>query len=229
MRYGTTALLLTAAALLIPACGDNSKPATAPSSGSPTTSNVLFSEDFSTVFPGSNWTPVLTTGSGATAIVDGAMGSPGPSLAMTTSADPSSVATTTVLAFASRPITVTVQMSASNDSEGSGGVGIFDSHGMPIAVAEWHPASPAAITLRILGNTLGITAPSPGAPFHTFQFKVTDTGEASWTVDGAGVPSITQAGFPSDMVNVQLYDNIPTSSATAFAVFRFDNVTVTSP
>src|SRR5262245_1748548 len=109
MRHGIPALLLLAAALLIPACGDNSKPAPAPSG---TTSNVLFSEDFSTVFPGTNWTPVLTTGSGATAIVDGSSGVPAPSLAMTTSSDPSSVATTTVMAFASRPLTITVQMAA---------------------------------------------------------------------------------------------------------------------
>jgi hypothetical protein len=228
MRYGTPALLLLAAALLIPACGDNSKPAPAPTGSSPT-SNVLFSEDFSTVFPGTNWTPVLTTGAGASAIVDGSMGSPGPSLAMMTSSPSSSVATTTVLAFASRSLTVTVQMSASNDAEGSGGIGIFDSKGMPLAVAEWHPASPGAITLRILGNTLGITPPSPGATFHAFQFKVTDSGEASWTLDGAGVPAMTQSGFPSDMVNVQLYDNILSPGASSFAVFRFDNVTVTSP
>ena len=229
MRHGIPALLLIAAALLIPACGDNSKPAPAPTpSGSPTT-NVLFSEDFGTVFPGSNWTPVLTTGSGATAIVDGSAGAPAPSLAMTTSSDPSSVATTTVLAFASRPLTVTVQMAASNDNEGSGAVGIFDSTGMPIAVAEWHPASPSAITLRILGTTLGVTPPSPGPGFHTFQFTVTDTGSASWTIDGAGVPAMTQAGFPVDMVNVQLYANIPSTPASAYAVFRFDNVLVTSP
>jgi hypothetical protein len=31
------------------------------------------------------------------------------------------------------------------------------------------------------------------------------------------------------MVNVQLYDNIPSPTATTFATFRFDNVTVTSP
>ena len=228
MRHGIPALLLIAAALLIPACGDNSKPAPAPSSSSPTP-NVLFSEDFSTVFPGTQWTPVLTTGSGATAIVDGSAGTPGPSLAMTTSADPSSVATTTVMAFASRPLTVTVQMSASSDAEGSGGIGIFDSVGMPIAVAEWHPASPGAITLRILGNTLGVTPPSPGGAFHTFRFSVTDTGEASWTLDGAGIPAMTQSGFPSDLVNVQLYDSIPSTAATTYAVFRFDNVTVTSP
>jgi hypothetical protein len=190
---------------------------------------VLFSEDFSTVFPGTNWTPVLTTGSGATAIVDGSAGVPAPSLAMTTSSDPSSVATTTVLAFASRALTVTVQMAASDDDEGSGAVGIFDSKGMPLAVAEWHPASPSAITLRILGTTLGVTPPSAGPGFHTFQFSVTDTGEAAWTIDGAAIPAMTQAGFPSDMVNVQLYANIPSTPASSYAVFHFDNVTVTSP
>ncbi len=226
MRHGTPALLLLAAAFLIPACGDNSK-STPPPSGS--TSNVLFSEDFSTVFPGTNWTPVLTTGSGATAIVDGSSGAPAPSLAMTTSSDPSSVATTTVMAFASRPLTVTVQMSADDDNEGSGAIGIFDSGGMPIAVAEWHPASPGAITLRILGNTLGVSPPPANGTFHQFRFSVTDTGEASWTIDGAAIPAMTQTGFPSDMVNVQLYNNIPSTPGTTFSVFRFDNVTVTSP
>ena len=227
MRYGTPVLLI-AAALLIPACGgDNSKPAPAPS-GSPT-SNVLFSEDFSTVFPGTNWTPVLTTGSGATAIVDGSAGVPAPSLAMTTSSDPSSVATTTVMSFASRPLTVTVQMAADDDNEGSGAIGIFDSTGMPIAVAEWHPASPSAITLRIMGTTLGVTPPSHGSAFHVFRFSVTDTGEASWTIDGAAIPAMTVPGFPSDMVNVQLYNNVPSTPGSTYSVFRFDNVLVTSP
>jgi hypothetical protein len=227
MRDGTRALLLVAAALLIPACKNNSKPAPAPSS--PTTNNVLFSEDFSTVFPGTNWTPVLTTGSGATAIVDGSAGAPAPSLAMTTSSDPSSVATTTVMSFASRPLTVTVQMAADDDNEGSGAIGIFDSTGMPIAVAEWHPAASSAITLRIMGTTLGITPPSHGSAFHVFRFSVTDTGEASWTIDGAAVPAMTQSGFPSDMVNVQLYNNIPSTPGSTYSVFRFDNVLVTSP
>lgn len=228
MRYGTPALLLIAAALLIPACGDNNQGSPV-EGGQPAASNVLFSEDFSTVFPGTHWTPVLTTGSGATAIVDGSTGAPGPSLAMTTTADPSSVATTTVMAFSSRPLTVSVQMSASTDDEGSGGIGIFDSKGMPLAVAEWHPASPGAITLRILGTTLGVTPPSPGVAFHTFRFSVTDSGEASWTIDGAAIPAMTQSAFPADMVTVQLYDNIASSSGTTFATFHFDNVTITSP
>lgn len=221
------ASLLLAAALLIPACGDGSKgsaPATGVSSAS-----VLFSEKFETVFPGSQWTPALMTGTGASAIVDGSAGAPAPSLAMTLTDGPSSIGTSTVTAFSSSSLTVSVQMSASSADEGIGGIGIFDSAGQPIAVAEWHPASPSAITLRILGTTLGVTPPSPGAAFHTFVFSVTASGDASWTIDGAAIPAMTQSGFPTDMVNVNLYASTASTTATTFAVFRFDNVIVTSP
>jgi hypothetical protein len=169
------------------------------------------------------------SGSGASAIVDGAEGAPAPSLALTLTDGPSSIGTSTTSAFASRSLTVSVQMSASSDAEGSGGIGIFDSTGQPLAVAEWHPASPAAITLRILGNTIGVTPPAPGAAFHTFTFTVNAAGDASWTIDGAAIPAVTETGFPSDMVNVNLYASTASTTATSFAVFRFDNVLITSP
>jgi hypothetical protein len=221
------ASLLLAAALLVPACGDGKKE-TATGTGA-SSANVLMSEKFETVFPGTQWTPALMTGTGASAIVDGSSGAPTPSLALALTDGPSSIGTSTVTAFASRSLTVSVQMSASSDAEGSGGIGLFDSTGQPVAVAEWHPATPAAITLRILGTTVGVTPPSPGALFHQFVFTVTASGEASWTIDGAAIPAMTQSGFPSDMLNVNLYSSTASSSATSFATFRFDNVTVTSP
>lgn len=227
MTHGFKGSLLLVAALLIPACGDGKKESPAPAGAS--AANVLFSEEFNTVFPGTQWTPAFTTGRGTSAIVDGSAGAPAPSLALTTTDGPSFISTNTVMAFASRPLTVSVQIAAGSSGEGSGGIAILDSLGASIAAAEWHAATPSAITLRILGNTLGVTPPTPGPAFHTFTFSVTTTGEASWSLDGAAIPAITQSGFPSDMVNVQLYDNIPSSTATSFAVFRFDTVAVTSP
>jgi hypothetical protein len=221
-RYRPALLLI--AALLVPACSDGKKKETT-DSGAP--ANVLFSEQFDTVFPGSQWTPALASGSGTGAFVDGSTGAPAPALQLSMSAGPSSVSTSTVMSFATRPLTVSVQVSASSDEEGSGGIGLFDSAGQPVAVAEWHPKSPSAITLRILGTTLGVTPPSPGG-FHTLTLSVTDAGDAAWTIDGAAIPAMTQSGFPADTVHLILYAST-LSTAPAFAAFRFDNVTVTSP
>jgi hypothetical protein len=217
--------LLLAAALLVPACGNDSKEET-PGSGAP--ASVLFSEKFDTVFPGTQWTPALASGSGTSAIVDGSAGAPAPSLQLSMSDGPSSISTSTVLSFATRPLTVSVQVSASSDEEGSGGIGLFDSAGQPVAVAEWHPKSPSAITLRILGTTLGVTPPSPGG-FHTLTFSVTDAGDAAWTLDGAAIPAMTQSGFPAETVHLILYASTMSTTAATFSAFRFDNVTVTSP
>lgn len=224
MSFGRKAFALVALAFLIPACGDDNDGPAVASSGS-----VLFEEDFATVFPGTRWTPAFTTGSGASMIVDGAEGNAAPSLAMTTTGDPAFISTNVVMTFASRPLTVSVQMSADDDHEGSGGIAILDSLGNSIAAAEWHPATPGAVTLRILSTTLGISPPAPKSGFHTFTFSVTSTGEASWRIDNAAVPAMTESGFPSDTVSVQLYDNIPSTPSSEYATFRFDNLTVSSP
>jgi hypothetical protein len=227
MTHHFKASLLLAAALLIPACGNGDKEDPAPAGAA--AGNVLFSEEFDTVFPGTRWTPAFKTGSGTSAVVDGTAGSPGPSLALTTTDGPSFISTDTTMTFASLPMTVSVQIAASSADEGTGGVAILDSTGASIAAAEWHAAAPGAITLRILGTTLGVTPPTPGAGFHTFTLAVTASGEASWSIDGAAIPAMTQSGFPSDMIRVQLYDLIASPAAASFATYRFDNVTVTSP
>ena len=72
-----------------------------------------------------------------------------------------------------------------------------------------------------------MAVPLAGSGFHTFTFAVTASGEATWSLDGTVV--MTHAGFPNDMVRVQLYDNIGSAAATTFATFKFDDLSITSP
>jgi len=106
---------------------------------------------------------------------------------------------------------------------------ILDHLGASIAAAEWHAATPSALTFRILTtmNPSPVAVPLAGSGFHTITFSVTSAGEASWALDGTVV--MTVSGFPNDMVRVQLYDNIGATSTTSFAQFRFDDVLITSP
>ena len=228
-RFGTSAFTVGAAALLaliLPACGGNHD-SSAPAPSGSAASTTLFTEDFSKAFPGTTWSAPFSTGSGASIQIDAANGNPEPSLAMTSSGNPAFVGTTTTMSFASRPATFTVQMAASGTGEGSGGIAIVDTTGVSVAAAEWHAATPSALTFRILGtvNPNPVAAPLGGSGFHTFTFSVDAAGNATWSVDSTPVMSL--GGFPSDMMRLQLYDNITTGST--FATFRFDNVLVTSP
>jgi hypothetical protein len=223
-RFGRSVSTLAAAgilALILPACGGNNKsdaPATASGTASVTT---LFSEDFSKAFPGTTWSAPFSTGSGTSIQVDSG------TLAMTTSASPRFVGTTTTTSFASRPATFNVQIMATGTGEGSGGISIVDPTGLSVAAAEWHAASPSALTFRILStmNTDPVAAPLVGSGFHTFTFSVDAAGNATWSVDSTPVMSL--GGFPADMMRLQLYDNI--TAGSSFATFRFDNVLITSP
>ena len=229
-RLGNLALQLCATAflaLLVPACGGNDHHDAAAPGGS-SSATPLFSEDFSTAFPGTAWSVPFSSGSGTSILVDGSEGNPAPSLAMTTSAGGSFVGTTTLMSFSSRPSTFSVQMSATGTGEGSGGIAILDSTGVSVAAAEWHAATPSALTFQILGttNATPVAVPLSGSGFHTFTFTVDASGNATWRVDALTVMSL--GGFPSDVMRLQLYDNISSSGAT-YATFRFDNVAVTSP
>lgn len=226
VRFGATLALLSLAALLIPACGDGK------GGGSPGGSSAgapLFSEEFSGAFPGASWSAPFRSGTGSDVKVDAADGSPAPSLALSATDSPSFVGTTSAMSFASRPMTVSVRMAAEGSGEGSGGIAILDSAGTAVAAAEWHAATPSALTFRILGTTnpAPVAVPLPGSGFHTFTFSVTDGGEATWSFDST--PILSVPSFPSDTMRVQLYDNISSPAATTFATFRFDAVTVTSP
>jgi hypothetical protein len=231
-RFGTSAWRLGAAALLallVPACGGgNQKSSGTPAtSGGASSASALFSEDFSKAFPGTSWSAPFTTGGGTSIEVDDSVGNPEPSLAMTSSAAPAFVGTTTTMTFNSHPITMSVQMSASGSGEGSGGFAIVDHTGVSVAAAEWHAATPSGLTFRIMGtiNPNPVAVPLAGSGFHSFSFSVDAAGNATWRLDST--PVMTLAGFPSDMMRLQLYDNIPTG--TTFATFRFDNILVTSP
>ncbi len=227
-RLGTFAIplcALTALGLLVPACGgknDNGGGATGVSS----TVTPLFTEEFNAAFPGTAWSP---PGSGGVVQIDAASGNPAPSLLMTSSTRPAFVATSTTMTFNSTPMTASVQMSATESGDGSGGFGIFNSVGDPVAAAEWHAATPSALTFSILGttNATPVAAPLPNSGFHTFTFSVDASGSASWRIDGTPVMSLS--GFPNGPMRVELYDVVPAGAGTTFATFRFDNVTVSSP
>jgi len=223
-RFGTSASTLAAAgilALILPACGGNNKsdaPATSSGAASVTT---LFSDDFSKAFPGTTWSAPFTLGSGTSIQVDSG------ALAMTSSASPSFVGTTTTMSFASRPATFNVQVMATGTGEGSGGISIVDHTGVSVAAAEWHAATPSALTFRILStvNPDPVAAPLVGSGFHTFTLAVDAAGNATWSIDSTPVMSL--GGFPTDMMHLQLYDNI--AGGSSFATFHFDNILITSP
>lgn len=221
VRYSRQAVLLALAALAIPACGGGG------GGGGGGKSQVLFKEDFSGAFPGTSWTAPFSTAAGTSVQIDNSGGDA--TLRMTTTSDPAFVGTTTTETFNSRPMTVTVMISSTDSGEGSGGVAILDHNGAAVAAAEWHTATPSALTFRILSTTNPnpVAVPLPGSGFHKFTFSVTASGEASWKLDGTMV--MTEPGFPSDMVRVQLYDNISSTTGSSFALFRFDDVEITSP
>ena len=220
VRFVRQAILLAFAALAIPACGGGGD-------GGGSKSQTLFKEDFAGAFPGTSWTAPFSTAAGTSVQIDNSGGDA--TLRMTTTADPAFVGTTTTMEFNSRPMTVTVEVSATGSGEGSGGIAILDHLGAAVAAAEWHAATPSALTFRILSTTNPNPVPVPLADsgFHKFTFSVDASGEATWKIDGTTV--MTESGFPDDLVRVQLYDNISSTSGSSFALFRFDNVLVTSP
>jgi hypothetical protein len=229
VRYSRTALLLAFAALAIPACGNGGGgdgKSGGGNSGGGSTPQSLFKEDFDGAFPGTAWSAPFATGTGTSIEIDSAGD---PALRMTTTDGPSFVGTTTTTSYSSRPVTISVRMSATGTGEGSGGIAILDHLGASVAAAEWHAATPSALTFRIQSTTnpSPVAVPLAGSGFHTFEFSVTSAGEATWSLDGTVV--MTRAGFPSDMVKVQLYDNIASSTATTFAVFKFDDLSITTP
>lgn len=223
VRCGRQSFLLALAALAIPACGGGG----GDDGNGGGNAQVLFKEDFSGAFPGTSWSAPFSTGSGTSIQIDSSGGDA--ALRMTTTDDPAFVGTTTSASFNSRPMTVSVKISSTGSGEGSGGFAILDHTGASIAAAEWHAATPSGLTFRILSavNPTPVAVPLAGSGFHTFTFTVSDSGEASWKLDGTTV--MTQSAFPSDMVRVQLYDNVSSTSGSSFALFRFDDVTVTSP
>jgi hypothetical protein len=220
VRFSRQAFLLALAALAIPACGGGGD-------GGGSNSQTLFKEDFGGAFPGTSWTAPFSTAAGTSVQIDNSGGDA--TLRMTTTADPAFVGTTTTMSFNSRPMTVQVKVSATGSGEGSGGIAILDHLGASVAAAEWHAATPSALTFRILSTTNPSPVPVPlsDSGFHTFTFSVTASGEATWKLDGTTV--MTESGFPDDLVRVQLYDNISSTSGSSFALFRFDDVLVTSP
>jgi hypothetical protein len=208
---------IAVAAMLIPACSKGIQAA-----------GFLMLEGFG-VFPGTNWTGPSTT-NGATAALGG-VGSPAPALEMGVGTTlPSTASTTTTLAFNNPNVTISVHMASLALAAGDTGVGtisILDSTPAVIATASWNTTSDL-LTLHINLGTADVTVPltADGTTFHRIVFNVDSAGTASWSVDNAA-PVVTRALFPAGMLKVQL--DAAWTTGTTFAVFRFDNVNVTSP
>jgi hypothetical protein len=186
----------------------------------------LLTEGFNSTFPGTNWTVPTTTGSGtSTAIVN--TGDPALTFS-TTGPTASSSSTTTLGSFNNPNLTIVVQEAVTTATPGLAGVStiaIVDGSNAVQATAAWDNASgTVSFTIATLPGPLTATLPSDGS-FHTFKFSVDSAGTATWILDGA--TKQTTLNFPAGMLKLRLSASFPAGSA--WPVFSFDNISVTSP
>ncbi len=205
--------LLAAAALVVPACG---KHRTGP--------NDLFSDGFGGAFPGTSWTTPVVGGTGSAA-VDGTVGNPAPSLALTGAANNGDVTTETTLAFTSPPLTVSVQMAVPAAGRGIGTVSIVDASPAVVASAAWD-ADAGTLDFEIGATAVSVAAPAADGAFHTLSFSVDASGNATWFLDGS--VQLAGTGFPAGDVTVRLSGDWP-GGGGAFATLLIDNVRVMAP
>jgi hypothetical protein len=233
-------MLLLAAAVLVPACGEDGK--RKPRGGPDPAPNkvTLFEEGFSGAFPGNAWTDPTSSGPGPSASIAAGEGNPAPSLLMTTSAGPAPMGAPLILytdsttSISGGPVTVSVDMQVPAAGDGSGAIAILDSTNTPIAAAEWHPTETfGGLTFMIADPvsptpaTVVVAPPPPGAAPHRLAFSVDAAGAAQWTLNG-GAPALTGSGFPAGPYKVRLYLFV-SSSTGPYASFHFDNVLATTP
>ena len=197
------------------ACGGNQ------SVGAP-----LLTEGFNATFPGANWTVPATTGSGtSTQIVN----TGNPVLAFSTTGPVASSSQTTTLGSFNNPnLTIAVQEAVTTATPGLAGVStisIVDGSNAVQATAAWDNATgTVSFTIAGLPGPSTATLPSDGS-FHTFRFSVDSGGTATWMLDGA--TKQTTLNFPAGMLKLRLSASFPAGSA--WPVFSFDNISVTSP
>jgi hypothetical protein len=208
--------MIAIAGLILPACG---KGTTVPA--------ALFTEGFNGPFPGTSWT--APTGS-ATAAKDGSNGFPAASLKMTTTTASTSVRTDSFLGFSTPDLTISVHMAASSGGAtelGTGTVSIVNTVGPTVvATATWDNAT-NKVTFHIDGGAADAQATvTRDLTFYRLVFNVNSAGTATWSFNN-GAPLVTQPLFPTSTVFVRLGADFATG--TAWPLFFFDNVNVTSP
>jgi hypothetical protein len=210
------------AGLLIPACKDADS------------ASILFMDQFNGVFPGTAWTPA-TTGS-ATAVRDVANGAgtspPFASLRMSASAGTSSVTAETTASFNAPSTTFSVHMAADTSAGtdvGTGSIVIRDNSASVIASASWNVAGGGTLTLKIgsVAADVQIAAPAADLLFHRLVFTLTAGDRGTWTLDNGAVLHSDSGLTPAFPLTLELGATYP--AGTGFALFYFDNVTVTAP
>ncbi len=209
MFFGMMSLL----AVLGSACGDGGSSSNPP----------LFQDSFSSAFPGTTWTGPTLTGA-ASAGFDPTTGS----LMMMTTGATASAVTTTTATFNNPSLTFSLTMgdlSAATTQLGVGTVTILNATPASVAFASWDNAT-GRITFHINGGTDAQSAVLVAdGTIHRLVFSVNSAGVAIWTLD-SGAALVTQP-LPGGMLRLQLWATFGTG--TAWPVFFFDNVAITSP
>lgn len=212
------ALLLVAAAV-VPACG-SSGGGLLPGGGG----TSLYSSDGT--FPdAAKWSAVTGAGS---VTQDGVNGSPAaPSITMT-GGNGQNASITTLAAFTTPSLTISVRIACLSGVEGTGIVTITEAGGPTVAFMQWDSATGAT-----LFNIDGTAAAGPGlltdGAFHTLVFTVNGAGNATLDLDGGAV-EVGPVAWPNGITSntLTLGVSIP-GGGGANAVFNFDTVSVTTP
>jgi hypothetical protein len=205
------ALLLSAAALAVPACGGNiSVPA------------PLLDEQFNGGFPGSNWTTPATSGPGTTVQIVGAR------LAFTTANPSISATTTTLMSFTNPNLTMDFQVAIkalAPADQGAATVDILNSTPAVVASMVWDSPT-QMVTFKILGTTVAsIAAPLNDGSLSGFRFAVDSMGQAAWFF--SNVQQGTSAALPGGPLTLRI--GAAFGTGTQWPEIDFDNITVARP
>ena len=213
MTFGR-ALSLVALAAVLPACHDGD--------GDDEQGRfVLFTEDFSSPALSPVW---IQFGPG-TVSLDGAEGTPPPSLSAGPPLGPTG-ATLRITTDASFPATASLTVSVdlllnafpSPLGTGFAAVTVFDPASPSVQATALYDVATFSIRFSI-GIVEGKTILDPGG-WHRIAFSIDASGSASWSVDG--VVQQVVADFPAVDLTLSLRNE-------SDAVFNFDSVIITSP
>jgi hypothetical protein len=205
------ALLLSAVALAVPACGQGiSVPA------------PLLDEQFNGGFPGANWTTPATSGPGTTVQIVGAR------LAFTTTNPSISATTSTQMSFTNPDLTMQFQVAINALAPGDQAAATVEVlNATPAVVASLTWDSPTqTLTYKILGTTVatGAAPPNDGS-LSGFRFTVDSMGQAAWFF--SNVQQGAAAALPAGPLTLRIGAAFGTGSQ--WPEVDFDNITVTRP
>jgi len=204
-------LLLAVLVLAVPACGGNiSVPA------------PLLDDQFNGGFPGVNWTPPATTGSGTTVQITSGR------LAFTTTSASSSATTTTQMSFANPSLSMDFQaaiLPVALTDQGAATVAILD-HTMTVVASLTWDSPTQMVTYKIQGTTVAsVGAPPNNGSLSGFRFTVDSMGQAAWFFNNAQQGSAV--AIPAGKLFLQI--GAAFGTGTQWPEIDFDNVTITSP